>query len=285
MAIGFIGAGRMAQAMARGFIATGVIKSQNIIASDPDPRMLKFLKNHGITTTLENTEVVDRSKMIVIAVKPNVVSKVLKEVKDHVTMDKIMVSIVAGVPLSILEENLPPDTRVVRVMSNIPVTVQAAASVISLGAGALPDDSELVRELLQCIGICEEGSESLLDAVTGLSGSGPAYAFTAIESLADGGVKMGLPRDLAIKLAAQTLLGAAKMVLESGKHVGQLKDEVCSPGGTTIAAMHSLERAGFRASLINAVEIGTLKARELGSQKKKESLEVNDSPATSVAEN
>ncbi|CAC5403358.1 proC [Mytilus coruscus] len=287
MAIGFIGAGRMAQAMARGFIATGVIKAQNIIASDPDPRMLRFLKDHGITTTLENTEVVDRSKMVVIAVKPNIVSKVLKEVKDHVTQDKIMVSIVAGVPLYILEENLPPDTRVVRVMSNIPVTVQAAASVISLGAGALPDDSELVRELLQCIGICEEGSESLLDAVTGLSGSGPAYAFTAIESLADGGVKMGLPRDLAIKLAAQTLLGAAKMVLESGKHVGQLKDEVCSPGGTTIAAMHSLERAGFRASLINAVEIGTLKARELGSQKKKESLEqseVNDSPVTSVAE-
>ncbi|CAG2216763.1 proC [Mytilus edulis] len=273
MAIGFIGAGRMAQAMARGFISTGVIKAQNITASDPDPRMLRFLKNLGIATTLENTEVVDRSKMIVIAVKPSIVSKVLKEVKDHVTMDKIMVSIVAGVPLSILEENLPPDTRVVRVMSNIPVTVQAAASVISMGAGALPDDSELVRELLQCIGICEEGSENLLDAVTGLSGSGPAYAFTAIESLADGGVKMGLPRDLAIKLAAQTLLGSAKMVLESGKHVGQLKDEVCSPGGTTIAAMHTLERAGFRASLINAVEIGTLKAIELGQQKKKEAIE------------
>lgn len=153
-------------------------------------------------------------------------------------------------------------------MPNITVTVQAAASVIAPGTSVQLNDSELVRELFQSIGICEIGSENLLDAVTGLSGSGPAYGFIAIESLADGGVNMGLPRDLALKLAAQTLLGAAKMVLESGKHPGQLKDDVCSPGGTTIAAVQSLEKSGFRACLIDAVEAATLKAQELGSKNK-----------------
>lgn len=268
MTIGFIGAGRMAQAMTKGFVTTGIIKAKNITASDADPRMLQFIKEFGVTTTQENKEVVDKSKVVVIAVKPNVVTKILKEVKEHVSKDKIVVSIAAGVPLSTFEQNLPPGSRVVRVMPNITVTVQAAASVIAPGTSVQLNDSELVRELFQSIGICEIGSENLLDAVTGLSGSGPAYGFIAIESLADGGVNMGLPRDLALKLAAQTLLGAAKMVLESGKHPGQLKDDVCSPGGTTIAAVQSLEKSGFRACLIDAVEAATLKAQELGSKNK-----------------
>lgn len=268
MTIGFIGAGRMAQAMTKGFVTTGIIKAKNITASDADPRMLQFIKEFGVTTTQENKEVVDKSKVVVIAVKPNVVTKILKEVKEHVSKDRIVVSIAAGVPLSTFEQNLPPGSRVVRVMPNITVTVQAAASVIAPGTSVQLNDSELVRELFQSIGICEIGSENLLDAVTGLSGSGPAYGFIAIESLADGGVNMGLPRDLALKLAAQTLLGAAKMVLESGKHPGQLKDDVCSPGGTTIAAVQSLEKSGFRACLIDAVEAATLKAQELGSKNK-----------------
>lgn len=268
MTVGFIGAGRMAQAMTKGFVTTGIIKAKNITASDADPRMLQFIKEFGVTTTQENKEVVDKSKVVVIAVKPNVVTKILKEVKEHVSKDKIVVSIAAGVPLSTFEQNLPPGSRVVRVMPNITVTVQAAASVIAPGTSVQLNDSELVRELFQSIGICEIGSENLLDAVTGLSGSGPAYGFIAIESLADGGVNMGLPRDLALKLAAQTLLGAAKMVLESGKHPGQLKDDVCSPGGTTIAAVQSLEKSGFRACLIDAVEAATLKAQELGSKNK-----------------
>lgn len=268
MTVGFIGAGRMAQAMTKGFVTTGIIKAKNITASDADPRMLQFIKEFGVTTTQENKEVVYKSKVVVIAVKPNVVTKILKEVKEHVSKDKIVVSIAAGVPLSTFEQNLPPGSRVVRVMPNITVTVQAAASVIAPGTSVQLNDSELVRELFQSIGICEIGSENLLDAVTGLSGSGPAYGFIAIESLADGGVNMGLPRDLALKLAAQTLLGAAKMVLESGKHPGQLKDDVCSPGGTTIAAVQSLEKSGFRACLIDAVEAATLKAQELGSKNK-----------------
>ncbi|KAL3891381.1 hypothetical protein ACJMK2_003643 [Sinanodonta woodiana] len=265
MTVGFIGAGRMAQAMARGLISTGVIKPRNITASDTDPRMLNYIKELGVHITEDNTQVVERSKLIVIAVKPNVVRLVLKDISRVMSADKVLVSIAAGIPISTIEQELPPKTRVIRVMPNTPALVQAAASVLAPGTGVLPGDSELVQELLQCIGICEAGSEKLLDAVTGLSGSGPAYAFAAIEALSDGGVKMGLPRDLAIKLAAQTLLGAAKMVLETKKHPGQLKDEVCSPGGTTITAMHVLEKGGFRGALIDAVEAATLKARELGS--------------------
>ncbi|KAJ8321659.1 hypothetical protein KUTeg_000130 [Tegillarca granosa] len=236
MTVGFIGSGRMAQAMAKGFISTGIIKANHITASDPDPRMLKHIASLGVTTTENNKEVVNKSKMVVLAVKPNIVPPVLREVSEVVSKDKIVVSI-------------------------------AAASVLAPGSKSLPEDKDLVSELLRCIGICETGSEGLLDAVTGLSGSGPAYAFAAIESLADGGVLMGLPRDLATKLAAQTLLGAAKMVLESGKHPGQLKDEVCSPGGTTIAAMHKLEKGGFRGSLIDAVQAATNRAKELGAKK------------------
>ncbi|KAK3600560.1 hypothetical protein CHS0354_003497 [Potamilus streckersoni] len=265
MTVGFIGAGRMAQAMARGLISTGVLKPKNITASDTDPIMLNYIKELGVHITEDNTQVVERSKLIVIAVKPNVVRLVLKDISRVMSPDKVLVSIAAGIPISTIEKELPPKTRVIRVMPNTPALVQAAASVLAPGTEVLPGDSELVQELLQCIGICEAGSEKLLDAVTGLSGSGPAYAFAAIEALSDGGVKMGLPRDLAIKLAAQTLLGASKMVLETKKHPGQLKDEVCSPGGTTITAMHVLEKGGFRGALIDAVEAATLKARELGS--------------------
>lgn len=267
MTVGFIGSGRMAQAMARGFISTGIIKANNITASDPDPRMLKHIATLGVTTTENNKEVVNKSKMVVLAVKPNIVPPVLREVSEVVSRDKIVVSIAAGVTLNTIEDNLPPNSRVIRVMPNTPALVLAAASVLAPGSKSLPEDNDLVSELLRCIGICETGSEGLLDAVTGLSGSGPAYAFAAIESLADGGVLMGLPRDLATKLAAQTLLGAAKMVLESGKHPGQLKDEVCSPGGTTIAAMHKLEKGGFRGSLIDAVQAATNRAKELGAKK------------------
>lgn len=267
MTVGFIGSGRMAQAMAKGFISTGIIKANHITASDPDPRMLKHIASLGVTTTENNKEVVNKSKMVVLAVKPNIVPPVLREVSEVISKDKIVVSIAAGVTLHTIENNLPPDSRVIRVMPNTPALVQAAASVLAPGSKSLPEDKDLVSELLRCIGICETGSEGLLDAVTGLSGSGPAYAFAAIESLADGGVLMGLPRDLATKLAAQTLLGAAKMVLESGKHPGQLKDEVCSPGGTTIAAMHKLEKGGFRGSLIDAVQAATNRAKELGAKK------------------
>ncbi|XP_005103218.1 pyrroline-5-carboxylate reductase 1, mitochondrial [Aplysia californica] len=263
--VGFIGGGRMAQAMAKGFINSGLVRATNIVVSDSSPLALQSLQQLGVRTTQSNKEVVADSELVVVAVKPNVVKKVLEEVSPEVSTDKqVFVSIAAGVTISSLEQVLPQGTRVIRVMPNTPSLVQAGASVLSPGSNARRGDPEVVRTLLGSVGLCEEGAESLLDAVTGLSGSGPAYAFAAIESMADGGVKMGLPRELALKLAAQTLLGAAKMVLETGKHPGQLKDEVCSPAGTTISAMHVLENRGFRASLIDAVEAATLRARELG---------------------
>lgn len=264
MTVGFIGAGRMAQAMIRGFISTGVIEPANITASDNDRRMLNCVKDLGIQTTQCNQDLVSKSRLIVLAVKPHIVRPVLQEVSEKISKEKIIVSIAAGIPISAIEKELPAGSRVIRVMPNTPALVQAAASVLAPGKSVEPGDSDIVVELLKSIGICEPGSEKLLDAVTGLSGSGPAYAFTAIEALSDGGVKMGLPRDLATKLAAQTLLGAAKMVLESGQHPGELKDQVCSPGGTTIAAVHKLEKAGFRAALIDAVEAATQRAQELG---------------------
>lgn len=264
MTIGFIGAGRMAQAMSRGFISKGVVKPHKIMASDTVPQILDCIKEQGVRISRSNLEIVENSDLIIIAVKPHVVSPILQEVSSKVTREKLFLSIAAGVTLETLEKNLPSQTRVIRAMPNTPALVQTGATVIAPGSSVLQGDRELIQGLFRTIGICEVGTEEQLDAVTGLSGSGPAYGFLAIESLADGGVKMGLPRDLAQKLAAQTLLGAAKMVLESGKHPGQLKDEVCSPGGTTIAAIHKLEETGFRSSLITAVETATNRAKELG---------------------
>lgn len=254
----------MAQAMSRGFISKGVVNPHKIMASDTVPQMLDCIKEQGVRISRSNLEIVENSDLIIIAVKPHVVSPILQEVSSKVTREKLFLSIAAGVTLETLEKNLPSQTRVIRAMPNTPALVQTGATVIAPGSSVLQGDRELIQGLFRTIGICEVGTEEQLDAVTGLSGSGPAYGFLAIESLADGGVKMGLPRDLAQKLAAQTLLGAAKMVLESGKHPGQLKDEVCSPGGTTIAAIHKLEETGFRSSLITAVETATNRAKELG---------------------
>lgn len=262
--IGFLGAGRMAQAMARGLISGGVVQPSKIWASDPDPAVLKFIQCLGVNTTSKNEEVVENTQVVVIAVKPNVVSSLLKEVSPFITKDNLVVSIAAGIRISIIEALLPPASRVIRVMPNTPALVQAGAAVLAPGSAVRKGDNDLVAELLSSVGICEEGTEANLDAVTGVSGSGPAYAFAAIEALSDGGVKMGLPRALSTKLAAQTLLGAAKMVLETGKHPGQLKDEVCSPGGTTIHAMHTLEKSGFRSALIDAVEAAAKHSQFLG---------------------
>ncbi|XP_070209526.1 pyrroline-5-carboxylate reductase 3-like isoform X1 [Littorina saxatilis] len=264
--VGFIGAGKMALALSSGFVRSGLVRPNNIFISDPSAQVRDEFKELGVNIAESNQEVVSRSQLIVVSVKPNVVKPVLQEVASVVSKDNIVVSIAAGIKLATIEELLPSGTRVIRVMPNTPCLVQAGAAVVAPGTSADPRDSELVVELLRSVGVCEQGSEKLLDAVTGLSGSGPAYAFAAIEAMADGGVKMGLPRDLSIKLAAQTMLGAAKMVIETGKHPGQLKDEVCSPAGTTIAAVHCLERNGFRAALMDAVECATLRARELGNQ-------------------
>ncbi|KAL5014921.1 hypothetical protein ScPMuIL_009191 [Solemya velum] len=264
--VGFIGSGRMAQAMTKGFLSNRVVDPSNIIASDVDKAMLKFIKELGVNTTVSNDEVVKMSQVIIMAVKPNMVAPILQEISPSISNQHLVVSIAAGVTIATLEQNLPSGTRVIRVMPNVSALVLAAASAISPGGSVQTGDCELVTSLLSAVGICEVLEEKHLDTVTGLSGSGPAYAFMAIEALSDGGVRMGLPRSTATRLAAQTLLGAAKMVLETGRHPDQLKDDVCSPGGTTIAAVYQLEKAGFRGALMEAVATATLKSKELGKE-------------------
>jgi len=255
----------MAQALAKGFIAGGVRKKSEIFASAPksDIQSVEEFRKLGCRVVHDNREILDKSDVVILAVKPQVMPDVLSEINSHVSLKNLMVSIALGVPLSTMEEVLPMGSRIVRVMSNTPVIVSEGASVFSLGAYAGHNDAETISELFSSVGICERVPESSIDAVTGLSGSGPAYCYLAIEALADGGVMQGLPRDMALKLAAQTLLGAAKMVLESNRHPGALKDDVCSPAGCTIAAVAALEKSGFRSSLIDAVSIATMAARAM----------------------
>ncbi len=263
--IGFLGAGRMASALARGFVASRIVSPKQIIASDVvEPARAGFAKDVGGNVTDSNVEVLRFANVIILAVKPGQVAMVLNEIKAVFSNRHLLVSIAAGVTLPKLEDALPMKSRVIRVMPNTPALVGAGASGYALGSHATADDGELAQELLSAVGVAFAVKESLLDAVTGLSGSGPAYGFQMIEALSDGGVAAGLPREVATRLAAQTLLGAAKMVLETGMHPGALKDMVTSPGGTTMEGLHELEKGRVRASLISAVRAATRRSRELG---------------------
>ena len=265
LAIGFLGAGQMATALAVGWANAGLLDVARTRASDPNPEIrAKFATATGAKAVASNLEVVAACDVLVLAVKPQVMPAVLAEIKPVVRPSHLFVSIAAGITLKTLADGLGTDTRLVRVMPNTPCLVGASATGFSPGPKATPDDAALVDRLFRSVGAVRQVSEPLLDAVTGLSGSGPAFVYLFIEALADGGVKSGLPRDVAQALAAQTVLGAAKMVLETGQHPGALKDAVASPGGTTIAGLHALERAAFRAAAIDAVEAATKRAQELG---------------------
>ena len=264
-AIGFLGAGQMATALAAGWTQAGLLDPARALAADPSPAARsKFEHQTGIKTAATNAEVVMAADLLVLAVKPQVMASVLAEARPHLAPRHLVISIAAGVTLRALSEALGPNTRLVRVMPNTPCLVGASAAGFAAGTAATADDVALVGALFGAVGKAFSVPEHLLDAVTGLSGSGPAYVYVLIEALADGGVRVGLPRDVAQALAAQTVLGAAKMVLETGLHPGALKDAVASPGGTTIAGLHALERAGFRAGLMDAVEAATRRAEELG---------------------
>ena len=265
--IGFIGAGRMAAALARGFVDSGLVAPENIIASDPIPAGRKaFGQAVGCETTDSNADVLAKAKVIFLAFKPHQLDEATETVRDQFDGSYLVISILAGVRLAKLDEACGGLARVVRVMPNTPALVGEGACGYALGQAATSDDGELVKRLLCAVGVAYEVKESLIDAVTGLSGSGPAYGYTIIEALSDGGVAAGLSRDIATRLAAQTMLGAAKMVLETGKHPGELKDMVCSPGGTTIEGVHELEEGGVRNALINAVRSATERAVELGQE-------------------
>ncbi|MDR0778108.1 MAG: pyrroline-5-carboxylate reductase [Methanomassiliicoccaceae archaeon] len=262
--IGFIGAGNMAEALMKGVISTGLYTADEITASEVYEPRRKYIKDTlNVDVHADNVKVAKAAKFIVLAVKPQQVKEALASMKGHLTKEHLIMSIAAGVTTATLEYN-EPACRFVRVMPNQPCMVLASASAFSRGSAATSEDCALVDKVLKAVGVSYEVNEDLLDAVTGLSGSGPAYAYMIIEALSDGGVLMGLPRDVSTKLAAQTLLGAAKTILETGEQPGKMKDIVCSPGGTTIEAVKVLEDCGLRSALINAVEAAAMRSKELG---------------------
>jgi pyrroline-5-carboxylate reductase len=265
--VGFLGAGQMATALARGWLAADLIATATCKASDPVPEArARFQLQTGCSATTGNREVVAASDILVLAVKPQTMAALLEEIRASVTDKQLVISIAAGVPLKRLTESLSGTNRFVRVMPNTPCLLGSSATAFAAGPGALPEDIVLVERLFSAVGKAFVLPEPMLDAVTGLSGSGPAFVYVMIEALADGGVRMGLPRDVAMALAAQTVFGSARMVLETNLHPAALKDAVASPGGTTIAGLHALEKAGFRAAVMDAVEAATRRSMELGAR-------------------
>jgi pyrroline-5-carboxylate reductase len=265
--IGFLGGGNMAAALIRGLLHSETMAADQIRASDVKAeRLAELREKYGIQTSLDNDEIVRWADIIVIAVKPQIVDRILAPIGVAMSPDDLVISIAAGVPLEAFESRLPKGSRVIRSMPNTAAMALAAATAIAPGAHATDDDVATAKALFEAVGRCVVLDESLLDAVTGLSGSGPAYVMLMIEALADGGVKVGLGRDTALLLAAQTVYGAAKLQLETGEHPGRLKDMVTSPGGTAIAGLHTLESGGLRRTLIDAVEVASNRSAELGAQ-------------------
>jgi pyrroline-5-carboxylate reductase len=263
--IGMLGAGNMAGALIRGLLSSGVVEREQLSSSDVrHDRLQEIEREHGTGTTTDNRQLVHWASVVVLAVKPQVVDRVLAEVAEAFDADKLLVSIAAGVPISALSARLPTGTRILRVMPNTAALVLAGATAVARGSHATEQDLATGLALFEAVGKVAVVDEALMNAVTGLSGSGPAYVMLMIEALADGGVKMGLPRDVALLLSAQTLYGAAKLQLETREHPGRLKDMVTSPGGTTIAGLHALESGKLRGILMDAVEAATRRAAELG---------------------
>jgi pyrroline-5-carboxylate reductase len=264
--LGFIGGGNMAAALVKGLLHAKVVPPASILVSDvKEERLTMLASTHGVRTTLDNHELLRACDVIVLSVKPQVIDKVLGAIGKDVRPTQLVVSVATGTPAA-MEARLPPGARVVRTMPNTPATVDAGATAIAAGTHATEEDLEIARQLFSAVGRVVTLDETLLDAVTGLSGSGPAYVMLMIEALADGGVKVGLHRDTALLLAAQTVYGSAKLLLETGEHPGRLKDMVTSPGGTAIAGLHTLESGGLRRTLIDAVEAATARSAALGEQ-------------------
>ncbi|CAG9769552.1 unnamed protein product [Ceutorhynchus assimilis] len=271
--IGFIGGGNMAKAICEGIIKKGLVNFQQIYVSGPHIENLTWWSENKAHVSTENGHVVQEADIIFLAMKPHVLPSAIANVYETVPLpvkSKLFVSVLAGIKLEQLNNVLSPleeCPRIIRTMPNTPMMVGEGCTVFSPGSKATPHDIQLVKTILEVSGVCKQVPESMIDAIGALSGSGPAFIYLIIEALADAGVKQGIPRAMAIELAAQTTLGGAKMVLETGKHTAVLKDEVCSPGGTTIAGVHALESGGVRAALFNAVEAAAKKSAELGQKK------------------
>ena len=273
--IGFIGGGNMAGAMIKGLITASFIEAKNILVVDViQSRLDELHSEYKVRVTKDSREVVSKSDVVILAVKPQLMQKVLEGIADLKIDKKLFISIAAGFPISTMEHILnhggSREPCIIRTMPNTPALVQEGVTAISAGSEVTKADLKIAHRIFEAIGRTVDVDEIHLDAVTGLSGSGPAYIFMIIEALSDAGVKMGLSRDVANILTIQTVLGSAKLARESGKHPGELKDMVTSPGGTTISGLHTLEAGGLRTSLMDAVEIATQRSIALGKNASKE---------------
>jgi pyrroline-5-carboxylate reductase len=262
--IGFLGGGNMGEALIRGLTKTGLVPAEHVLVADVLADRLEELRRlYGVLVAADNVTVVRRADVVILAVKPQILREVLEEIAPA-TPGKLLVSVAAGVATGEIRRHVPPGTRLIRVMPNTPALVLEGATAIARAAGLADGDLDTARQIFEAVGRAVVLDEEMMDAVTGLSGSGPAYIALIVEALADGGVRVGLDRKTAMTLAMQTVLGAARLLLDTGMHPGQLKDMVSSPGGTTIAGIHTLEAGGLRRTLIDAVERATQRSRELG---------------------
>jgi pyrroline-5-carboxylate reductase len=267
--VGILGTGNMGEALIHGLLYGHLCRPDQIFCSDVRVERLKTIREkYGVKSASHNMEVVKQSDIVLLAVKPQIMKPVVEEIAKYLDLSKLIISIAAGVPLDAIEACARKDLKLIRVMPNICVSVREGVSAIAAGKHAIKDDLMTAKTIFDSVGKSLFIEEYLLDAVTGLSGSGPAYIFLIIDALADAGVKVGLSRDDALILASQTVLGAAKMLIETGEHPGKLKDMVTSPGGTAIAGLHTLEEGGLRTTLINAVEIATQRSKALGEMMK-----------------
>jgi pyrroline-5-carboxylate reductase len=263
--VGFLGGGNMGEALIKGLIAASVVPADLMIASEPrSDRLAELTRRYGVRGAASNVELVREADVVVLAVKPQIMMPVLAEISSSLAKRHLVISIAAGVSTSTIRAGANKGLRLIRVMPNAPALVLQGVTAIAKATGLEDGDLETAQEIFGAVGKVVVLEEDLMDAVTGLSGSGPAYVAVVIESLADGGVKMGLDRVTAMTLATQTVLGAVTLLLETGVHPGSLKDMVSSPGGTTIAGIAALEEGGIRTTLIKAVERATLRSRELG---------------------
>lgn len=276
--LSILGSGNMGEALISGLVSSGSARSENITCTDVrEDRLEELHSRFGVRTTQNNPEAVAAAEVIIYAVKPQLMAEVLKETADQLDMSKVIISIAAGVPLRAIESLLNKKLRLIRVMPNIAASVKESATAVAAGKHAGKEDIELAMAIFNSVGKSVFLRENyLMDAITGLSGSGPAYIFIIVDALADAGVKMGISRNDAQYLAAQTVLGAAKMLMETREHPGQLKDRVTSPGGTAIAGIHTLEKGGLRTTLINAVEAATHRSKELGEMMIKNFADANN---------
>lgn len=262
--ITFLGAGNMANAIIRGLLRAGLAPSKITATVRREEKRKELETTHGIVAGFDNVAATRDAEVVVLCVKPQALDKLLTQVAPAVDRSKLIISVAAGVPIAAIERRLGAGARIVRSMPNTPSLVGAGATAVSAGEHATEEDLQLATAMFDSVGLTTVVDEYLLDAVTGLSGSGPAYIFLIIEAMSDAGVKVGLSRHQALKLAAQTVLGSAKLLLETNAHPGHLKDQVTSPGGTAIAGLHTLEAGGLRTTLIDAVEAATTRARQLG---------------------